>query len=101
MKNVDFSKLDCFIKQNSYLKISHHVDLSSLHLLHKTCWVELSLGSLDWSVRVNAYTCFSGSDFSTIGAMHIRFSKLKGLKNLSLLQRINSNLLLNILTELQ
>ena len=31
-------------------------DLARLHLLHKTCWVDSTLGSPDWTVRLNAYT---------------------------------------------
>ena len=30
------------------------IDFTNLQLLHKTCWVDLTLYSLDWSVPVNA-----------------------------------------------
>ena len=33
-----------------------HCDLPRLHLLHETCWVDSTLGSPDWTVRLNAYT---------------------------------------------
>ena len=31
-------------------------DLAKQHLLQKTCWVDFTLGSPDWTVRVNAST---------------------------------------------
>ena len=33
-----------------------YTDLAaSLYLLHKTCWVDSTLGSPDWTVGLNAY----------------------------------------------
>ena len=31
-------------------------NLARLHLMHKTCWIDSTLGSPDWTVRLNAYT---------------------------------------------
>ena len=31
-------------------------DLARLHLLHTTCWVDPTMGSPDWMVRLNANT---------------------------------------------
>ena len=33
-----------------------HCALARLHLLHKTCRVDLTPGSADWTVRLNIYT---------------------------------------------
>ena len=33
-----------------------HCDLARLYFLHKTCWVDSTLGSPDWTVRLNACT---------------------------------------------
>ena len=33
-----------------------HCDLARLHLWHKTCGVDFTPGSLDWTVRLNAFT---------------------------------------------
>ena len=30
-------------------------DLARLNLLQKTCWVDFTLGSPDWTVRLNVY----------------------------------------------
>ena len=36
--------------------ILHSVDLTRLHWLHKSCWVDFTLNSPDWTVRINTYT---------------------------------------------
>ena len=38
------------------IKDIFHCDLARLHLLHKTCWVDSTVGRSDWTVRVNAFT---------------------------------------------
>ena len=32
-----------------------HCDLASQLQLHTTCWVDFKFGSIDWTVRLNAY----------------------------------------------
>ena len=48
-------------------EIQIHCDLTRLHLLHKTCWVDFTVGSPDGTVRVNAYTVH----FVTVRIMQI------------------------------
>ena len=45
-----YSAIYCFFAYKS------HCDLARLHSLHKTFYVDFTLGSPDWTVQLNAYT---------------------------------------------
>ena len=42
--------------RRNVVAVKFTADLARLHLWHKTCWVNSTLGSPDWTVRVNACT---------------------------------------------
>ena len=42
--------------RRNVVAVKFTADLARLHLWHKTCWVNSTLGSPDWTVRVNVCT---------------------------------------------
>ena len=52
--------------RRNVVAVKFTADLARLHLWHKTCWVDSTLGSPDWTVRLNACTLYStGLDHTT------------------------------------
>ena len=51
----------CKCNREKYINFSLKPYTGRLQLMHKTCWVDFTLGIPDWMVRLNAYTLYNAS----------------------------------------
>ena len=65
--------------REKYINFSLKPYTARLQLMHKTCWVDFTLGSPDWMVRLNAYTLYNASLLAWImklleWGVHVKYS---------------------------